>query len=81
VVDQRRAAATSDQANAQWALRELEAALRGLQSGQVTVTVQDGVVVQVERVERRRFQRPAPKESHPPRRPVHREAPKHDRRG
>jgi hypothetical protein len=62
VVDQRRPAPTPDQANAQWALCELEAALRGLQFGQVTVTVQDGVVVQVERLERRRFQRPAAKE-------------------
>jgi hypothetical protein len=61
VVDQRRGAAP-DEANAQWALRELEAALRGLRFGQVTVIVQDGVVVQVERLERKRFQRLAPKE-------------------
>ena len=40
-----------------WALRQIEDALRGLQFGQVTITVQDGVVVQVERTERRRFQR------------------------
>jgi hypothetical protein len=40
-----------------WALRHIEDALRGLQFGQVTVTVQDGVVVQVERTERRRVQR------------------------
>jgi hypothetical protein len=56
--------APPDERNAQWALRELEAALRGLQFGQVTVTVQDGVVVQVERVERKRFQRVARKEGH-----------------
>jgi hypothetical protein len=44
-----------------WALRQIEDALRGLQFGQVTITVQDGVVVQVERTERRRFQRAARK--------------------
>jgi hypothetical protein len=54
------------ESNTQWALRELETALRGLQYGQVTITVQDGVVVQVERTERRRFQRTTPK----PQRPV-----------
>jgi hypothetical protein len=31
--------------------------LRGLRFGQVTVTVQDGIVVQIERVERRRLTR------------------------
>jgi hypothetical protein len=40
------------------ALRHVEEALRGLQFGAVTIVVQDGVVVQVERTERRRFQRP-----------------------
>jgi hypothetical protein len=40
-----------------WALRQIEDALRGLQFGQVTIIVQDGVAVQVERTERRRFQR------------------------
>jgi hypothetical protein len=39
------------------ALRYVEEALRGLQYGVVTIIVQDGVVVQVERTERRRFQR------------------------
>ena len=33
---------------ATWALRQIEEALRGLQFGQVTVIVQDGVVIQVE---------------------------------
>jgi hypothetical protein len=56
--------APPEERNAQWAVRELEAALRGLQFGQVTVIVQDGVVVQVERLERRRFQRGARKEGH-----------------
>ena len=59
MVDQRRAL---EEANAAWALRELEAALRGLRFGQVIVTVQDGVVVQVERLERKRFQRTTPKD-------------------
>ena len=39
------------------ALRHVEEALRGLRYGAVTIIVQDGVVVQVERTERRRFQR------------------------
>ena len=39
------------------ALRDVEEALRGLQYGALTIIVQDGVVVQVERTERRRFQR------------------------
>jgi hypothetical protein len=38
------------------ALRYVEEALRGLQYGTLTIIVQDGVVVQVERTERRRFQ-------------------------
>jgi hypothetical protein len=42
---------------ASWALMQIQNALRGLQYGQVCVTVQDGVVVQVERTERHRFQR------------------------
>ena len=32
-------------------------ALRGLRFGQVTVTVQDGVIVQIERLEKRRVTR------------------------
>jgi hypothetical protein len=40
-----------------WALNQVQEALRGLRFGQITITVQDGVVVQVERVERRRFQK------------------------
>jgi hypothetical protein len=39
------------------ALAHVEEALRGLQYGQVTVIVQDGVVVQIEKTERRRFTR------------------------
>ena len=37
-----------------WGLEQIEVALRGLQFGEVTVIVQDGVVVQVDRTERRR---------------------------
>jgi hypothetical protein len=42
------------------ALSRIESALRGLRFGTVTATVQDGVVVQVERTERVRMVRPAP---------------------
>ena len=44
----------------QEALDRIHAALRGLRYGTVTAVVQDGVVVQVERTEKIRFeQRPA----------------------
>jgi hypothetical protein len=43
-----------------WALQQIEEALRGLQFGHVTVVVQDGVVVQVERTEKRRLRRGTP---------------------
>jgi hypothetical protein len=39
------------------ALEQVEQALHGLQYGQVTVIVQDGVVVQVERTDRMRLPR------------------------
>jgi len=39
------------------ALREVEDSLRGLQYGTVTIIVQDGVVVQVERTEKVRIDR------------------------
>jgi len=42
-----------------WALQRVEEALRGLAFGTVTLVVQDGVVIQVERTERRRFPRPS----------------------
>ena len=42
-------------------MREIQEALRDLQFGQVTVVVQDGVVVQVERLEKRRLTRPCRK--------------------
>jgi hypothetical protein len=39
------------------ALEHIRHALRGLRYGEVTVVVQDGVVVQVERLERKRLER------------------------
>ena len=51
------AAVELDDRRSRWARTQIEESLRGLQFGQVTVVVQDGVVVQVERTERRRFQR------------------------
>jgi hypothetical protein len=47
-------------ANLRWTWHHLEDALRELQFGAITLTVQDGVVVQVERVERKRYQRSIP---------------------
>ncbi|MBY0526239.1 MAG: YezD family protein [Gemmataceae bacterium] len=41
------------------ALQVIENALRGLQFGEVTVIVQDGLVIQVERTERTRLRRPS----------------------
>ncbi len=38
-------------------LEQVAVALKGLRFGQVTVTVQDGVVVQIDRTERRRINR------------------------
>jgi hypothetical protein len=43
------------------ALERIGAALRGLKYGTVTVVVQDGVVVQVERTEKVRLERPKSK--------------------
>ncbi|HEX3727045.1 MAG TPA: YezD family protein, partial [Pirellulales bacterium] len=39
------------------AIEHIRRALVGLQFGEVSVIVQDGVVVQVERIERKRFRR------------------------
>jgi hypothetical protein len=41
------------------ALDHVRQALVGLQFGEVSIMVQDGVVVQVERIERKRFRRGA----------------------
>ena len=40
-------------------LDQITTALRGLKFGQVIITVQDGVIVQIDRTERRRLNRPA----------------------
>jgi hypothetical protein len=39
-------------------LRQIGDALRGLRYGAVTVIVQDGVVIQIDRMEKRRLRRP-----------------------
>src|SRR5262245_21777830 len=41
----------------QQALEQIQVALHGMRFGQVTATVQDGVVVQIDRLERTRLQR------------------------
>lgn len=43
--------------NLRWTWQHIENALRDLQFGSITLIVQDGVVVQVERTERKRYQR------------------------
>jgi len=42
----------------QGALEQIRDALRGLRYGSLTIQVQDGVVVQIDRTEKRRLQRP-----------------------
>jgi hypothetical protein len=49
--------------NLHWALQQIEAALRDLRFGALTLLVQDGVIVQVERTERHRYRRPHDSES------------------
>ncbi len=48
---------TGPEPNRRWTWQHVEDALRGLEFGAVTLLVQDGVVVQVERTERKRYQR------------------------
>ena len=43
------------------AINEIRKALSGLQFGTVSIAVQDGVVVQIDRTEKRRFVRRRPK--------------------
>lgn len=43
--------------NLRWTWQQIEGALRDLQFGSIVLVVQDGVVVQVERTERKRYQR------------------------
>ncbi|OAI46795.1 hypothetical protein AYO44_10695 [Planctomycetaceae bacterium SCGC AG-212-F19] len=52
-----RPSAAGDDAELDRALEHVKAALRGLSFGAVTVNIQDGVVVQVERIERTRLRR------------------------
>jgi hypothetical protein len=49
--------AASREQNLQWALQQIEASLRDLRYGALTLVVQDGVIVQVERTERHRYRR------------------------
>lgn len=51
------ARSSSPDSNLRWTWQHVENALRNLQFGSITLLVQDGVVVQVERVERQRYQR------------------------
>ena len=53
----RRSSLARDPRDLKSALEHVRQALVGLQFGQVSVIVQDGVVVQVERIERKRFRR------------------------
>jgi hypothetical protein len=50
---------TASEANLRWTWRNIEEALRSLQFGSVTLLVQDGIVIQVERTERKRYGRSA----------------------
>lgn len=54
---------STQETNLRWTWQHLENALRELQFGSITLLVQDGVVVQIERTERRRYQR-SPQPSH-----------------
>jgi hypothetical protein len=49
----------SREQNLQWALRQIEQSLRDLRYGALTLLVQDGVIVQVERTERHRYRKQA----------------------
>ena len=49
------AAAPEADADKRWPLEQILEALRGLRYGTVTIVVQDGVVVQVDRTEKRRL--------------------------
>jgi hypothetical protein len=46
-----------EESNLLWTWKSLEDALRGLKYGSIQLHVQDGIVVQVERTERKRYQR------------------------
>jgi hypothetical protein len=48
---------STQETNLRWTWQHVENALRDLQFGSITLIVQDGVVVQVERTDRKRYQR------------------------
>jgi hypothetical protein len=50
----------SREQNLRWALQQIEQSLRDLRFGALTLVVQDGVIVQVERTERHRYRRGGP---------------------
>ncbi len=56
-VDGRRQNELRRERRLQKVIQQIEESLSGLQFGQVTITVQDGVVVQIDRLERTRVQR------------------------
>jgi hypothetical protein len=56
-VDGQRPTPAPREQNLRWALRQVEEALRDLRFGALTLLVQDGVIVQVERTERHRYRR------------------------
>jgi len=51
--------AARDESRVDQALTQVRQALTGLQYGQIAITVQDGVVIQIERIERVRLNRGA----------------------
>lgn len=57
VTEVHRTAESRQEQRLQHVVSQIEEALRGLRFGQVTITVQDGVVVQIDRLERTRMQR------------------------
>jgi len=57
VLDDQHSSLNRHERQLQQALTQIEEALHGLRFGQVTITVQDGVVVQIDRLERKRLQR------------------------
>lgn len=50
--------AANDEANREQELAQIREALVGLRYGEISIVVQDGVVVQIERTEKRRLRSP-----------------------
>ena len=59
MLDESRQLESRHERRQQQVVSQIEEALRGLRFGQVTITVQDGVVVQIDRLERTRVPRSA----------------------